>query len=243
IGGIISAGPAYLVAALVTAVTQSFDPVVNTAVTGVVSVITEAFFIPLSLTCYTLYYFDLRVRKEGFDLETALNQRYTYPGSPYAQQGAAPGGYYTGQQGQYAPSGYPAPQLGYGTQPQPQPQYPAYPQQQPYPQGYEYPQQSYTQPQPYVQPEAPSQGAPTLPSTPGSEATAPGAETPGASSTEMTRVQGLGFSTPSISEQAAQPPGTGTQPQIQDVPEAGTPETGKLDPPRQSSDTPTSEDR
>ncbi|MDQ3704134.1 MAG: DUF975 family protein [Chloroflexota bacterium] len=241
LGAVISAGPAYLVTALVTIFTGTFDPVLTTAITAIISVITEAFFIPLSLTCYTLYYFDLRVRKEGFDLETALDQRYAAPG-------AAPGGYYAGPQGQYPPAGgYPPPQLGYGSppppQPQPQPQYPTYPQQA-YPQGYEYPQQSYTQPQPYSQPEAPAQGATELPASPrGGEGTgantgpveAPGAETP--------RTDGLGFSTPSITEQAAQPPRSEGEPQVKDSAGADTPSTGKLEPPRQGSDTPAPDER
>jgi hypothetical protein len=239
LSAVISAGPAYLVIALVTLFTGSFDPVLTTAITGIISVITEAFFIPLSLTCYTLYYFDLRVRKEGFDLETALDQRYAPPGT-------APGGYYAGPQGQYpAAGGYPPPQLGYGTEPQlqPQSQYPTYPQQA-YPQGYEYPQQSYAQPQPYSQPEVPAQSAPDVPASPGGgEGTgvnsgrveAPGAETP--------RTEGLGFSTPSIAEQAAQPPSAGSEPQVQDSAGADTPSTGKLEPPWHGSDTPGPDER
>ncbi|MDQ5823930.1 MAG: hypothetical protein M3441_06910 [Chloroflexota bacterium] len=240
LGAVISAGPAYLVIALVTLFTGSFDPVLTTAITGIVSVITEAFFIPLSLTCYTLYYFDLRVRKEGFDLETALDQRYAPPG-------AAPGGYYAGPQGQYPVGGYPPPQLGYGSQPQPQPQpqpqYPTYPQEA-YPQGYEYPQQSYAQPQPYSQPEVPAQGAPDVPASPGGgEGTGVNTGTVEAPGTETPRTEGLGFSTPSITEQAAQPPSAWSEPQVQDSAGADTPSTGKLEPPRHGSDTPAPDER
>jgi membrane-anchored glycerophosphoryl diester phosphodiesterase (GDPDase) len=241
INAVISLGPAYLVAAVVALFVQSLDPVGLSAVTGVMTVIMEALFIPLSLTCYTLYYFDLRVRKEGFDLETALNQRYANPGS-------APGGYYAGPQGQYPPAGgYAPPQLGYGAQSQPQPpppsQYPAYPQQA-YPQGYEYPQQGYTQPQSYSQPEGPNQGVPGVPASPGgSDVTGansgpmedPGAETP--------RTESLGFSTPSITEQAAQTPSMGSEPQVQDFPGADTPAAGKLEPPHRGSDTPAPDER
>ncbi|MEA2573650.1 MAG: hypothetical protein QOH93_948, partial [Chloroflexia bacterium] len=68
LNAVISAGPAYLIVGLVTLFTRSLDTVFTGVITAVVTVITEALFIPLSLTCYTLYYFDLRVRKEGFDL-------------------------------------------------------------------------------------------------------------------------------------------------------------------------------
>ena len=245
---VISAGPAYLVTALVMAVTQNFDPVLISALTAVITVITESLFIPLSLTCYTLYYFDLRVRKEGFDLETALDQRYSPPGGP-APQGAVPGGYYAGPQGQYAPAGaYPPPHLGYGAPPQPQPQaqaqYPVYPQQV-NPQGYAYPQQGYTPPQTYPQPEAPTPGAPTFPLPPdrGAGTTGPDTGPLEAAPSETPRVEGLGFTTPSITEQAAQPPGAGTEPPVHDSPGAETPETNRLEPPRPGSDTPTPDER
>lgn len=246
INAVISLGPAYLVTGLVALLIQSLDPVALSAVTGVMTVIMEALFIPLSLTCYTLYYFDLRVRKEGFDLETALNQRYASPGGPPAPQGG-PGGYYTGQQGPYAaPGGYPPPQLGYGTPPQPpqpQPQYPAYPQQ-----GYEYPQQGYTSPQTYPQPEAPTPGAPVAsPSPPSSEATGASTGPLAAAGEETARVEDLGFSTPSIAEQAAQPPSAGSDPQAQDSLGAETLETGRPEPPRQpqrhDSDKPTPDEQ
>jgi hypothetical protein len=225
-GAIISAGPAYLVTAIVTAVTQSFDPVVNTAITGVISVITEAFFIPLSLTCYTLYYFDLRVRKEGFDLETALDQRYSYPGGP-GTQAPPPGGYSTGQYP--GPGGYPPPQLGYGTQPQ-NPEYP----QQGYSQGYGYPQQGYAPPPGYRATEAPPQGAPTQQWPTGDDVAGPSTGPVEAAGGETPRTEGLGFSTPSIAEQAVQPPGVGTEPQVRDT-HAETLETGRLEPPRSGS--------
>lgn len=254
INAVISAGPAYLVTALVAAITQSFDTVLISALTAVITIITEALFIPLSLTCYTLYYFDLRVRKEGFDLETALNQRYSYPGAP-APQGAAAGGYYAGQQGPYAPTGaYPPPALGYAAQPQ----YSPYTQQgQQYPQ---HPQQGYYSPASYSQPEAPSpvagtpQGAPTLPSSPISPSSEPSpsarvepgpgplhAEAP--AGPETPRAEGLGFSTPSITEQAAQNPGAASEPQVSGSDEADTPSTGGLEPPRTGSGEPGARER
>jgi hypothetical protein len=230
INAVISAGPAYLLTLIVGMATRSFDPVLTAAVTAVVTIITEALFIPLSLTAYTLYYFDLRVRKEGFDIETAVSQRYSYPGGPAAQSAApgTPGGYYPGQ-GQYAPAGgYSPPPSGYVTPAQPQ--YPAYIQPV-YGQGYQYPQQGYSPPQTYPQPDVPSPGAvglggaPTLPTSlaAGTAESPPIARVgPDTGPLETPRVEGLGLTTPSISEQAAQPPDAeGYNP-----PEADTLDTG-----------------
>ncbi|HVG01065.1 MAG TPA: hypothetical protein VND68_14590 [Chloroflexia bacterium] len=227
---VISAGPAFLVTLLVGLFTGFLDPVLNAAVTAVVTIITEALYIPLELTCLTLYYFDLRVRKEGFDLETALSQRYGYPGGP-ANMGAAPGGYPAAAPGQYAtPGGYAPPNLGYPnqSQAQPQPQYPTFTQ------------PGYAQPETFSQPGgidarvAGAGGAPTLPTLP-TLPPSPLVESPGTSevetrgpdtgslqtpepqapeveANEAPRAEGLGFSTPPISEQSAQRPGTDEPP-------------------------------
>lgn len=247
LSAVISAGPAYLLTLLVGMATGSFDPVLTAAVTGLVTVITEALFIPLSLTAYTLYYFDLRVRKEGFDIETAVSQRYSYPGGPAVQgvsPGApgAPGGYYAGQ-GQYAPAGgYSPPPSGYATPAQPQ--YPAYTQPV-YGQGYQYPQQGYSPPQTYPQPEVPTPdaldlgGAPTLPTPLARDAVkSPSSEGagPDTGSLETPRAEGLGFATPSISEQAAQPPDAASGTEGYYPPEADTQDAGGLEPPRPGSD-------
>ena len=109
---VIAAGPAAVIVAIVSLVTRSFDQVMINAVSGLVTVITAAFFVPLDLTSRTLYYFDLRVRKEGFDLDTAMTQRYGQPGSPQpgygGMQAAQAGGY-----GQPQAGGPSAPVLGY----------------------------------------------------------------------------------------------------------------------------------
>lgn len=239
---VISAGPAFVVTLLVGALTQSLDSTITTAVSGVVTVVAEAFFIPLQLISITLYYFDLRVRKEGFDIETAVSQRYSYPGGPMPQ-GAAPGGYYAGQYGQNAPvGGYAPPALGYAPQPEAPAQYPAYTQ--PVnPQGYQYP-QGYT-PQQYSPPMAetsggsPSVGAPTLPTQPADYTVEPSSSASTVSDTgplEAPRSEGLGFSTPSISEQAARYPGevTGSGPSSPtEVESAGEDQS---EPPRSSGD-------
>jgi hypothetical protein len=86
-------------------------------ITAAISVIAAMFYVPLQLTATTLYYFDLRVRKEGFDLETAMQQRYAMAPAG-AGYGYAPGQYWQPQQ----PGGMAPPNLGYGTQPQ----YPQY---------------------------------------------------------------------------------------------------------------------
>jgi hypothetical protein len=217
---VISAGPAFLITLLVGLFTRSVDPVMSTAITGVVTIITQALYIPLELTAITLYYFDLRVRKEGFDLETALSQRYSYPGGP-PNAGAAPGAYSAAGPGQYAaPGGYPPPSLGYPGQPQPQ--YPVATQP-----GYTQP--AYVPPETYSQPGgmdarvAGTEGAPTLPTLPpttGTEvagtSTSPARgpdtgplEVPGAEAPEAPGAEGLGFTTPSVTEQSSQRPGTG----------------------------------
>ncbi len=109
---VIAAGPAAVIVAIVGLVTKSFDQVMINAVSGLVTVITAAFFVPLDLTARTLYYFDLRVRKEGFDLDAAMTQRYGQPGVPQPSFGgmqAAPAGAY----GQAQAGGMNAPVLGY----------------------------------------------------------------------------------------------------------------------------------
>jgi hypothetical protein len=215
---VISAGPAFLVTLLVGLFTGFLDPVLNSAVTAVVTIITQALYIPLELTCLTLYYFDLRVRKEGFDLETALGQRYAYPGGP-ANMGATPGGYPAAGPGQYAtPGGYAPPHLGYPAQPQ----HPASSQP-----GYAQP-ESYSPPGGMGARVAGPEGAPTLPTMPPPPVGEPLGTSTGVTkgpdtgplempeaeareAPEAPRSEGLGFSTPPISEQSAQRPGTDEQ--------------------------------
>ena len=72
---IVAGGPAALIAGIV-ALFVKFDLVVSQAVSGAVSIITGAIILPVQLVALTLYYFDLRVRKEGYDLETAIRRAY-----------------------------------------------------------------------------------------------------------------------------------------------------------------------
>lgn len=125
---IVTAGPAYLVQALILIFTGSFDPVTVTAISGAVAVLTSLLFVPIQLIAMTLYYFDQRVRKEGFDIDTAIGQRYSPPGapgygqSPYNGYGSQPA--YPGAQGYGSPQyQYPQPNtqiappaLGYAEQ-------------------------------------------------------------------------------------------------------------------------------
>jgi hypothetical protein len=82
LGLVVQAGPATLVQLMV-AIFLPRDFVIQQVVSGVVTVFTTLVYIPIQLIAVTLYYFDLRVRKEGYDIETALTQRYTMPPSPY----------------------------------------------------------------------------------------------------------------------------------------------------------------
>jgi hypothetical protein len=82
LGYVVQAGPTALIQAIV-GIFVPRDFVVQQVVSGVVSVFTTLVYIPIQLIAMTLYYFDLRVRKEGYDIETALTQRYTMPPSPY----------------------------------------------------------------------------------------------------------------------------------------------------------------
>ncbi|MBF6612405.1 MAG: glycerophosphoryl diester phosphodiesterase membrane domain-containing protein [Chloroflexi bacterium] len=117
LGAVVSAGPAYLIQMLVLLAVK-LDPVVSQALLGGVQILTGLVFVPLQLISMTLYYFDLRVRKEGFDIETAIEQRY-WPGAGGMMPQTAMAGVYPqyGQtnQGMIAP-----PALGYGA---PQPTY------------------------------------------------------------------------------------------------------------------------
>ena len=105
---VVQAGPAFVVQFIVAIFTPR-DLVLQQVISGMVTVFTTLFFIPIQLIAITLYYFDLRVRKEGYDLETAVQQRY-YP--PQPQQPAWSGATY-GQPGATTPI-MPPPSLGEG---------------------------------------------------------------------------------------------------------------------------------
>jgi hypothetical protein len=111
---VIAGGPAFIMTIVFAVIFRNLDPVMLITLSGVISVLISALLVPLQLIAVTLYYFDLRVRKEGFDLETAMAQRY-WPqygapygqpyGAPYGQPyGGPPLGWATGQ-GQYGPPG------------------------------------------------------------------------------------------------------------------------------------------
>jgi hypothetical protein len=81
LSSIISAGPGYFALLVVLLFARSLDEVTMSAIVSGVSIITTMFFIPVQLASLTLYYFDIRTRREGFDLETAIAQRYGYDGA------------------------------------------------------------------------------------------------------------------------------------------------------------------
>jgi hypothetical protein len=105
---VVSIGPAGAVIGAVTLFTRNFDQVLIQALSGGITVLTTMFFVPLQLAAVTLYYFDLRVRKEGFDLETAMT-------SAYGQGSYSPG--QTLPVGQASSYQYGPPALGYTQQP------------------------------------------------------------------------------------------------------------------------------
>jgi hypothetical protein len=145
---VISVGPTTVIVFILLYATPT-NPVLASALSGAVGTATSLLFLPLELIAITLYYFDLRVRKEGFDLDAAMRQAYQYGqagyGYGYPQQGYAPQGY--GPASGYGAYGQPT-QDQYGQyqypqgQPQPNPAYPPVPgyeqqgQQTPYPSGY-----------------------------------------------------------------------------------------------------------
>ncbi len=75
ITAIVAGGPAALIAGIVSLFVK-FDLVISQAVSGSVSILMGAIILPVQLVALTLYYFDLRVRKEGYDLEAAIRQSY-----------------------------------------------------------------------------------------------------------------------------------------------------------------------
>jgi hypothetical protein len=78
---VISDGPGFLIKWVVGSFVH-LDATADQAVTLAVGGITTLLFLPLEYLVITLYYFDLRVRRESLDLEYALEQRYPDDGSP-----------------------------------------------------------------------------------------------------------------------------------------------------------------
>jgi hypothetical protein len=117
---VVSAGPAALIVGMMGFVTPE-NFVLQQVIAGVVTVFVTLLYIPIQLIAVTLYYFDLRVRKEGYDLEAAMEQRYpTIPTPAWAGAGYGEPQYnpypqqYPQQYPQYGqptqPTGYPPPQ-------------------------------------------------------------------------------------------------------------------------------------
>jgi hypothetical protein len=75
LGIVISLGPTQLIVAL-TGLSADLDPIARQIIEGALTIITSALFVPVEFAAITLYYFDLRVRKEGLDLEVAIRRRY-----------------------------------------------------------------------------------------------------------------------------------------------------------------------
>jgi hypothetical protein len=73
---VISEGPAYFITGIIGLFMRWLDPLTLSAVTAGVQVFTSLIYIPVELSAVTLYYFDLRVRKEGFDLEAAIDRQF-----------------------------------------------------------------------------------------------------------------------------------------------------------------------
>jgi hypothetical protein len=75
LGTVISFGPTQVIVALA-GLSAIPDPVARQVIEGALMVITSALFVPVEFAAITLYYLDLRVRKEGLDLEIAIRRRY-----------------------------------------------------------------------------------------------------------------------------------------------------------------------
>ncbi|HYO49808.1 MAG TPA: glycerophosphoryl diester phosphodiesterase membrane domain-containing protein [Chloroflexia bacterium] len=75
LGIAISFGPTRVIVALA-GLYVDLDPIARQIIESALTVITSALFVPVEFAAITLYYLDLRVRKEGFDLEIAIRRRY-----------------------------------------------------------------------------------------------------------------------------------------------------------------------
>ncbi|MCU0492302.1 MAG: glycerophosphoryl diester phosphodiesterase membrane domain-containing protein [Chloroflexaceae bacterium] len=59
------------------------DFVLQQTLSGVISYSTQILVLPFQLVAYTLLYYDLRVRKEGFDMQMMAEQSYNVPATPW----------------------------------------------------------------------------------------------------------------------------------------------------------------
>ncbi|MBK9924314.1 MAG: hypothetical protein IPP66_03400 [Anaerolineales bacterium] len=94
---IIVRGPAAIVSAVLSSTMQSFDNTTNyvlisTIVQSFITLITTLLYYPLQMSAFTLIYFDLRVRTEGFDIALSTmqldpaNDTQTLPAPPPATE-------------------------------------------------------------------------------------------------------------------------------------------------------------
>jgi hypothetical protein len=94
---IVALGPAALIVGIV-GIGFKLDAYTNLALTQGIGILTAVIFMPVEIGAIALYYYDQRVRKEGFDLDTAITQRYEGADTP----GYGPAGGYA--QGSYSQS-------------------------------------------------------------------------------------------------------------------------------------------
>jgi len=78
---IVTLGPGALLVGLASTLLR-FDYFTNLAIAQAIGIFTAVLFAPVEIGSSALYYFDQRVRKEGFDLDTAITQRYESESDP-----------------------------------------------------------------------------------------------------------------------------------------------------------------
>jgi hypothetical protein len=66
--------PTTVIGGIVTLILGRANPLLFQAVSAVLSGVSEALFYPLAELAYTLLYYELRVRKEAFDLEQRMSE-------------------------------------------------------------------------------------------------------------------------------------------------------------------------
>jgi glycerophosphoryl diester phosphodiesterase family protein len=75
LNSIVSLGPGAVLVGLA-GILFKFDIYTSLAVTQGIGILTTIIYVPIEIGAIALYYFDQRVRKEGFDLDTAIAGRY-----------------------------------------------------------------------------------------------------------------------------------------------------------------------
>lgn len=110
LSGIVSLGPGAVLVGLA-GIMFKVDFYTSLAITQGIGILTTIIYVPVEIAAIALYYFDQRVRKEGFDLDTAISQRYEGDEAQDAWGNAGPG-YDDYSMGNYGPSSAPAPPPG-----------------------------------------------------------------------------------------------------------------------------------